>query len=73
MKINEKPYKRLTYAPHSVDGWYLAPEVHPYRCYTCYKIDTEGETTADTTDFFPEFMKMPTIVQEIWPSMLLHI
>ena len=59
MQIHEKPHKRLTYAPHSVDGWYLGPEVHHYICYTGYKIDTGGETTPDKIDFFPEFIKMP--------------
>ena len=59
VKIHEKPHKWLTYAPPSVDGWYLGPVVHHYRYYTCYKIDTGGETTPDTITFFPAFMKMP--------------
>ena len=56
---HEKPHKQITYAPHSVNGWYIGPAVHPYRCYTFYNIDTGGETTLDTIAFFPEFMKMP--------------
>ena len=28
VQIYEKPHKQLTNAPHSVDGWYLGPEVH---------------------------------------------
>ena len=59
VKIHEKPHKRLTYAPHSVYRWYLGPEVNHYICYTCYNIDTGGETTPYTIDFFPEFMKLP--------------
>ena len=59
MKIHEKTHKQLTYALHSVNVWYLGPEVHHYRCYTCYKIDTGGETTLDTIAFFSEFMKIP--------------
>ena len=59
MQIHENPHKRLAYAPHSVDGWYLVPAVHNYICYTCYNIDTGGETTPDTIDFFSEFMKIP--------------
>ena len=58
VQIHEKPHKRITYAPHSVDGWYLGPAVHNYRCYTCYNIDIGGETTPDTIAFFPEFMKI---------------
>ena len=46
VQIHEKPHKRLTYAPHSVNGWYLGPAVHHYRCYTCYNLDTgEGDYT----------------------------
>ena len=59
MKIHEKPHKQLTYATHSVDGWYLGPAVHHYRCYTCYNIDTGGGTTPDTIAFFPAFVKIP--------------
>ena len=59
MQIHEKPHKQLTYAPHSVDEWYLGPAVHHYRCYTCYNIDTGGETKPDTISFFPVFMKIP--------------
>ena len=59
MQIHEKPHKRLTYTPHSVDGWYLVPAVHHYRYYTCYNINTGGDTTLDTIAFFPGFMKMP--------------
>ena len=59
VQINQKPHNRFTYAPHSVKGWYLVPAVHHYICYTCYNIDTGGETTPYTIDFFPAFMKMP--------------
>ena len=59
VQIHEKPHKQLTYVPHSVDGWYLGPALHHYRCYTCYTIDTGGETTPDTIAFFPAFMKIP--------------
>ena len=58
VKINEKPHKGLTYAPHSVDGWYLGPVVHNCRCYTWYKIYTGGKNTPDTISFFPAFIKI---------------
>ena len=59
VQIHEKTHKRLTYAPHLVYGWYLGSVVHDYICYTCYNIDTGGETTLDTIVIFPAFMKMP--------------
>ena len=73
VKIHKKPHEQLTYAPHSVDGWYFGPEVHHYKCYTCYNIDTGVETTPDKISLFPAFMKFPTTVQDIWPFMLLQI
>ena len=39
VKIHENLHKQLTYAPKSVDVWYLRPAVHNYRCYN---IDTGG-------------------------------
>ena len=59
VKVHEKTHKRLTYAIHSVDGWYLGPEVHNYRCYTFYNIGTGGENTPYKIYFFLELMKTP--------------
>ena len=59
VQIHERLNKILTYAPHSVDRWYLGPQSHQYICYTCYNIDTGEETTPDTIAFFLELMKMP--------------
>ena len=59
MQIHEKPHNRLTYSPHSVDGWYIGPAVHHYKFYTCYNIDTGGKTSPDTISFFPASMRMP--------------
>ena len=59
MQIHEKPHKQLTYATHLVDGWYLVLAVHHYGCYTCYNIDTGGETTPDKIAFFPASIKIP--------------
>ena len=42
VQFNEKPHKQLTYAPHSVYGWYLGTALYHYRSYTCYNIDTGG-------------------------------
>ena len=58
-KNSWKTHKLLTYATHSVYGWYLGPAVYNYICYTWYNIDIGGETTPDTIAFFPEFMKIP--------------
>ena len=58
VQIHEKHNKQLTYAPYSVYEWYPGPEVHYYRWYTCYTIETGGETTPYAIAFLPAFMKM---------------
>ena len=47
----------LTLPTQSIDGT-LGQKLIVYRCYTCYNIDTGGETTPDTIDFFLAFMKI---------------
>jgi hypothetical protein len=32
----ETPNRRITWAPHVQDGWYLGPALEHYRCYTVY-------------------------------------
>ena len=34
--VHEKPSQRASWAPHSVQGWYLGPAMEHYRCYRCY-------------------------------------
>ena len=34
VQTHENNHKQLTYAPHSVDRWYLGPAVNHYRYYT---------------------------------------
>ena len=31
--VHEKPTVHATWALHAVDGWYLGPAMHHYRCY----------------------------------------
>ena len=32
--IHTKPTKCKTWAPYSIDGWYIGPDLHHYRCFT---------------------------------------
>ena len=57
--VHEKPQQRASWAPHGVDGWYLGPALHHYRCYRTYIIKTAAERIADTVEFFPEHIPMP--------------
>ena len=38
--VHEKPSQRPTWAPHSVNGWYLGPAPIHYRCHTTYITET---------------------------------
>ena len=58
-QVHEKPSQRRTWAPHSVDGWYVGPSMQHYRCYRVYIPSTHGERIADTVEFFPEKIPIP--------------
>lgn len=40
VQVHEKPALRGTWAPHSVDGWYLGPSMKHYRCFKVWVNDT---------------------------------
>jgi hypothetical protein len=56
---HETPKRRMTWAPHDQDGWYIGPALEHYRCYTVYITKTRGERVVKTVDFFPENFKLP--------------
>jgi hypothetical protein len=57
--IHEKPATRGTWAPHAVEGWYLGPAQHHYRCYRVWAWATNSERIADTLAWFPTTVIMP--------------
>ena len=57
--IHEKSSVRGTWAPHAVDGWYLGPAEHHYRCYRVYVKETSAERIADTVVWFPRHVRLP--------------
>ena len=48
VQIHEKPDLRGTWAPHTVDGWYLGPATLHYHCYCVWVIETSAEHIAAT-------------------------
>jgi hypothetical protein len=56
---HETPGRRITWAPHGQDGWYIGPALDHYQCYTVYINKTRGERVVETVDFFPEKFKLP--------------
>jgi hypothetical protein len=56
---HETPGRRRTLAPHGQDGWYIAPELEHYRCYTVYITKTRSNRIVETVDFFPQKIILP--------------
>jgi hypothetical protein len=56
---HETPSRRLTWAPHGKDGWYIGPALEHYRCYTVYITKTRGDRIVETVDFFPKKIILP--------------
>jgi hypothetical protein len=58
---HEKPEQRTTWAPHSIDGWYVGPAMQHYRCYRIHTSKTQSERICDTVEFFPTHVTMPRL------------
>ena len=57
--VHEKPTIRETWAPHAVDGWYIGPAMHHYRCFRVWIDETQAERTSDTVAWFPTKFEHP--------------
>ena len=68
---------RKTYGVHGLDGWYIGPSMHHYRCYECFIPSTGGKMNADTVEFFPQHIPFPNVTSEQYlhqaASDILHI
>ena len=62
--VHEKPSQRASWAYHGVEGWYIGPSLHHYRCLKCYLPSTGGTRDADTVQFFPKQIPFPQISTE---------
>jgi hypothetical protein len=56
---HETPGRRITWAPHGQDGWYIGPALEHYRCYTVYNTKTRSSRVVETVEFFPHKFKLP--------------
>ena len=50
---------RKTWATHALDGWYIGPALHHYRCCTCIMSTTGGTHIVDTVEFIPHKILIP--------------
>ena len=58
--VHEKPSQRGTWAPHGIEGYYIGPALEHYRCYTVNINNTKADRIADTLEWFPHCVNMPT-------------
>jgi hypothetical protein len=49
---HETPNRRITWAPHDLDGCYLGPALEHYRCYTVHITKTRGTELSKQLFFF---------------------
>jgi hypothetical protein len=58
--VHSKPDTRGTWAPHAIEGWYVGPALHSYRCYKCWIVETQSMRITDTVSWLPAKIPMPT-------------
>eukprot|EP00957_Ditylum_brightwellii_P202556 15330666-Ditylum_brightwellii.AAC.1 len=51
--------KRLSWALHSVEGWYFGPAIEHYWCYCFHIPSTSEHRITATAEFFPQHCRMP--------------
>ncbi len=58
--VHAKPTQCTTWAPHTLDGWYVGPALESYRCCTVRMLGTQALQIADTVTWMPTKIGMPT-------------
>ena len=59
--LYEAAARRAAWAPHAVDGWYLGPAMHHYRCGLYFVTHTRATRIASSVKLYPTHCKLPTI------------
>ena len=63
--VHEKPVVRGTWAPHTIDDWYIDPERKHYICYSVYIPSTRGTKTSEAAWVFPDHLAIPKVFLKI--------
>ena len=61
VQVHESPNKWLTWAPHSVDRWYLRASNEHYHCHVIFIKKTRTERISDTVHFQHKHTIQPII------------
>jgi hypothetical protein len=57
--VHEKSQARRSWATHGKDGFYTAPALLHYRCWSVYVLETGSTRVSDTLAWFPKPYTMP--------------
>ena len=57
--VHVKKPERKTWDPYALDGWYIGPALHSYRCYIVYIPATNGTRITNTLTWLPRKYTMP--------------
>jgi hypothetical protein len=57
--LHKTPQQRRTWAPHSVEGWYVGYAPEHYRCYMIHVTSTNKTRIGTTVEFFPTHCRVP--------------
>ena len=60
-QVYESPHNRKSWAPHSVDGWYLRTSSEHYQCHVVFIKKTRSERISDTVHFDHEHITQPMV------------
>ena len=61
IQIHEDTDKRKSWAPHTIDGWYLGTSPEHYRAHRVYAKSTNSERISETVFFKHKYLTNPTI------------
>lgn len=59
--VYEKPNKRLPWAEHGSEAWYIGPSMEHYRYFKCYMPITCSKHDAGTVQVFPSNTPFPSV------------
>ena len=62
--LHLKSKVRGSWSYHGEEGWYIGPSLEHYRCVKCFIPKTSRERDADTVEFFPHSIEIPSFTTE---------
>ena len=62
--IFEVASKRVGWAPHAVNGWYLGPAMNHYRAFKFFIKSTRGVRISSNQKLIPSQCKVPSVSKE---------